>query len=81
MFAYRMHKAPHVFPIVGGRRISHQRANVTARSVALLDDEMDKAYGCVEIPKGSKDDILTGIRRFFEMVPGAKPIRVYKSAL
>ena len=35
--AYIMHKAPHVFPIVGGRKVEHLMANVEALSIRLTD--------------------------------------------
>jgi aryl-alcohol dehydrogenase-like predicted oxidoreductase len=46
--AYVMHKSPYVFPIVGGRKISHLEGNIQALSLGLTPDEMqqiDAAYG------------------------------------
>ncbi|KAF2686217.1 Aldo/keto reductase [Lentithecium fluviatile CBS 122367] len=46
--AYVMHKAPYVFPIVGGRKISHLTSNIEALGLRLSPDEIDKidnAYG------------------------------------
>ncbi|KAF2478859.1 norsolorinic acid reductase/dehydrogenase [Neohortaea acidophila] len=40
--AYVMHKAPYVFPIVGGRKIEHLKGNIEALSISLSDDEIDK---------------------------------------
>ncbi|RDW67427.1 Sterigmatocystin biosynthesis dehydrogenase stcV [Aspergillus mulundensis] len=39
--AYILHKSPHVFPIIGQRKIEHLRANVEALSVRLSASELD----------------------------------------
>lgn len=93
--AYVMHKAPYVFPIIGGRKISHLRSNVAALSITLSNDEMDEideAYGFqvgfphnvisgVKLPKGPGDNLQTQIRGSFDFVPAAQPIPPYKSVL
>ena len=38
--AYVMHKAPDVYPIVGGRKIDHLKENIAALKVRLTDDEI-----------------------------------------
>lgn len=38
--AYVMHKAPDVYPIVGGRKIDHLKQNIAALNVRLTDDEI-----------------------------------------
>ncbi|KAI4960874.1 hypothetical protein J4E86_002500 [Alternaria arbusti] len=46
--AYVMHKSPYVFPIVGGRKISHLEGNIHALGLSLKSEEIqqiDKAYG------------------------------------
>ena len=40
--AYVMHKAPYVFPIVGGRKVEHIKANIDALSVELSDQEVNE---------------------------------------
>lgn len=40
--AYVMHKAPYVFPIVGGRKVEHLKGNIEALSVELSEEEIDK---------------------------------------
>ncbi len=40
--AYVMHKAPYVFPIVGGRKVSHLKGNIDALSVKLTDEEINE---------------------------------------
>lgn len=38
--AYAMHKAPYVFPIVGGRKIEHLKANIEALGLELSARDM-----------------------------------------
>ncbi|KAM0713655.1 hypothetical protein Q7P37_010617 [Cladosporium fusiforme] len=40
--AYIMHKAPYVFPIIGGRKIEHLQSNIEALGVELTDEEVDE---------------------------------------
>ena len=39
--AYVMHKAPYVFPIVGGRKVEHLKGNIEALALQLSDEEID----------------------------------------
>ncbi|KAF2114625.1 norsolorinic acid reductase [Lophiotrema nucula] len=46
--AYVMHKAPYTFPIVGGRKVEHLKANIAALGLKLTEEdikEIDRAYG------------------------------------
>ena len=36
-----MHKVPHVFPIVGGRKIEHLKGNIEALGLELSDEDMN----------------------------------------
>ncbi|KAK6064039.1 aldo/keto reductase [Seiridium cupressi] len=38
--AYVMHKAPRVFPIIGGRKVEHLHDNIRAPSICLSDDDV-----------------------------------------
>jgi len=38
--AYVMHKAPDVFPVIGGRKIEHFNENIAALNVRLTDQEI-----------------------------------------
>lgn len=38
--AYVMHKAPYVFPICGGRKTDHLKANIDELALSLSDEEM-----------------------------------------
>ncbi|KUJ10541.1 voltage-gated shaker-like K+ channel, subunit [Mollisia scopiformis] len=45
---YIMHKAPYVFPLIGGRKVEHLQGNIEALGLALDDkdmEEIDVAYG------------------------------------
>lgn len=39
--AYVMHKAPYVYPIVGGRKVEHLQGNIEALGVKLTQEEID----------------------------------------
>ncbi|KAL9604676.1 MAG: hypothetical protein Q9219_000396 [cf. Caloplaca sp. 3 TL-2023] len=39
---YLMHKAPYVFPIVGGRKVEHLKGNIEALKIDLSDKEVDE---------------------------------------
>ncbi|KAF7309166.1 H-K-ATPase alpha [Mycena kentingensis (nom. inval.)] len=39
--AYVMHKTPYVFPILGGRKIEHLDANITALDIELSKEQME----------------------------------------
>lgn len=38
--AYVMQKTPHVFPIIGGRKIEHLMINIEALSIALTPEQV-----------------------------------------
>ncbi len=38
--AYVMHKAPYVFPVIGGRKVEHLKSNIEALAVELTEDEI-----------------------------------------
>ncbi|KAK4631856.1 Norsolorinic acid reductase A [Fulvia fulva] len=40
--AYVMHKAPYVFPIVGGRKVEHLKGNIEALGIKLIQEEIDE---------------------------------------
>jgi len=39
--AYVMHKAPYVFPLVGGRKVEHLEDNIKALSISLTDKQVE----------------------------------------
>lgn len=50
--AYVMHKAPYVFPVVGGRKIEHLKGNIEALGLELTPEDMDKIEGAAEFDVG-----------------------------
>jgi hypothetical protein len=40
--AYVMHKAPYVFPLIGGRKLEHLRGNIEALTLRLSDDDIQE---------------------------------------
>ena len=50
--AYVMHKAPYVFPIVGGRKIEHLKGNIEALGLELSQADIDEIEGAAEFEIG-----------------------------
>ncbi|KAF2703587.1 Aldo/keto reductase [Pleomassaria siparia CBS 279.74] len=50
--AYVMHKAPYVFPIVGGRKVEHLKGNIEALGLVLSDEEMDSIDAAADFEVG-----------------------------
>ncbi|EON65847.1 norsolorinic acid reductase [Coniosporium apollinis CBS 100218] len=59
--AYVMHKAPYVFPIVGGRKIKHLKGNIEALSLELSDEEIDNIESAVPFDVGFPMNMLFGL--------------------
>lgn len=87
-----MHKAPYVFPIVGGRKIEHLKGNVEALELELSDEDMSDIDNAAPFdagfpmnflggPKGAKgpgDVWLTNMAGYFDYVESGKPIRPFQ---
>ncbi|GLB44415.1 putative aryl-alcohol dehydrogenase [Lyophyllum shimeji] len=50
--AYVMHKAPYVFPIIGGRKVEHLMANVEALDISLADEQIKYLESVVDFDIG-----------------------------
>lgn len=50
--AYVMHKAPNVYPIVGGRKLEHLKANIEALKLKLSQEDMDEIEAAEEFDPG-----------------------------
>ncbi|PNS18871.1 Versiconal hemiacetal acetate reductase [Sphaceloma murrayae] len=50
--AYVMHKAPNVFPIVGGRKVEHLKGNIEALKLKLTDEEIEEIESTVPFDHG-----------------------------
>lgn len=58
--AYVMHKAPYVFPIVGGRTVEHLKANIEALTLALDDDDIREIEAAATFEHGFPMGFLWG---------------------
>ena len=47
-----MHKAPFVFPIIGGRKIEHLMSNLEALEIALSDEQIKFIEGVLPFDPG-----------------------------
>lgn len=59
--AYIQHKAPYVFPIVGGRKVEHLLANVGALKVSLSDAHIKAIEDAKPFVKGYPWDITVRV--------------------
>ncbi|KAG6810023.1 hypothetical protein H0H92_013658 [Tricholoma furcatifolium] len=50
--AYLLHKAPYVFPIIGGRKIEHLYGNIEALDISLTQDQIKYLESVVEFDIG-----------------------------
>ncbi|KAF7291814.1 Aldo-ket-red domain-containing protein [Mycena chlorophos] len=82
--AYVMHKAPYVFPIIGGRKIEHLLANVEALDIALSPEQIaflegtlpfDVGFPGVFIGDGTSQQFLSISAGIFVPQPRLQPIR------
>ncbi|PCH39655.1 Aldo/keto reductase [Wolfiporia cocos MD-104 SS10] len=55
---YTMHKAPFVFPIIGGRKVEHLQANIEALSIRLSDERISQLESVLPFDKGFPNNIL-----------------------
>lgn len=56
-----MHKAPYVFPIVGGRKVEHLLANIEALSIRLSAEQIAYIEGILPFDKGFPNSIIVSI--------------------
>ena len=50
--AYVMHKAPYVFPIVGGRKVDHLKGNIEALGLDLEEKHIEKIETAIDFDPG-----------------------------
>lgn len=53
-----MSKAPYVFPIVGGRKIEHLKANIEALDIVLSDAELDEIDAATPFEHGFPMELM-----------------------
>lgn len=58
--AYVMHKAPYVFPIVGGRKVEHIKSNVEALKINLSKEDITKIEESYRFDPGFPHTFLSG---------------------
>ncbi|PPR05409.1 hypothetical protein CVT24_008023 [Panaeolus cyanescens] len=56
--AYLMHKAPFVFPIVGGRKVEHLHANLEALDISLSDEQIQYLESVVPFDPGFPNNMI-----------------------
>ncbi|KAF7318174.1 Aldo-ket-red domain-containing protein [Mycena chlorophos] len=56
--AYVMQKAPYVFPIIGGRKISHLLSNVEALDIVLSDEQIAFIEGVLPFEPGFPGNLI-----------------------
>lgn len=59
--AYTMHKAPFIFPIVGGRKVEHLQANIEALSISLSEEQIKFIDGVLPFDKGFPSTLIVRI--------------------
>ncbi|KJZ79223.1 Norsolorinic acid reductase [Hirsutella minnesotensis 3608] len=58
--AYVMHKAPYVFPIVGGRNVGHLKGNIEALTIQLGPEDIQEIEKAVPLDLGFPNNFLWG---------------------
>lgn len=58
--AYVLHKAPYVFPILGGRKVEHLKDNIDALTLELTREEIDEIESAVPFELGFPHNLLWG---------------------
>jgi uncharacterized protein YebE (UPF0316 family) len=56
-----MHKAPYVYPIVGGRTVQHLKGNIEALTLELLDEEIEEIESTVKFDVGFPMNMIFGL--------------------
>ncbi len=62
--AYVMQKTPFVFPIIGGRKVEHLKANIEALNIALSKEQINYLESIIPFDPGFPHSMLVrGARR------------------
>lgn len=56
-----MHKAPYVFPLVGGRKVEHLEDNIKALSISLTDKQVEFLESQVPFDPGFPHTMIVSI--------------------
>ncbi|KAF8589622.1 aryl-alcohol dehydrogenase [Ramaria rubella] len=58
--SYTMHKAPYVFPIIGGRKVEHLHANIEALSISLTKEHIKYLESILPFDPGFPTNLFGG---------------------
>ncbi|KAE8443889.1 hypothetical protein EG329_001298 [Mollisiaceae sp. DMI_Dod_QoI] len=58
--AYVMHKAPYVFPLIGGRKVEHLQSNIEALGLSLSQEDMESIDAAYGFEHGFPHEFLSG---------------------
>ena len=59
--AYVMQKAPYVFPIIGGRKVEHLKANIEALNISLSDEQIKYLESIIPFDPGFPCSVIVSI--------------------
>jgi aryl-alcohol dehydrogenase-like predicted oxidoreductase len=59
--AYVMHKAPHVFPIVGGRKVEQLLGNIEALRISLSPEQIAFLESTIDFDIGFPLNFIVGL--------------------
>ncbi|KAF6839577.1 norsolorinic acid reductase [Colletotrichum plurivorum] len=93
--AYVLHKAPYVFPIVGGRKVEHLRGNIEALGLGLSQEDIEEIetgydfdvgfpydfLGGGKVPRGPADVVFTQRFGNFDYLPPVGGMKPHKGPL
>ncbi|KAL4876126.1 Norsolorinic acid reductase A [Aspergillus karnatakaensis] len=71
--AYVLHKAPYVFPIIGGRKVEHLQGNIEALNIELSEQDLAEIDDAEDFDHGFPFDLIFGFH-------GKQKIRLGMSA-
>ncbi|KAJ3983703.1 aryl-alcohol dehydrogenase [Lentinula detonsa] len=77
--AYVLHKAPYIFPIIGGRKVEHLQSNLEALEISLSKTQMENLDNLHPFDKGYPLSVLgdpSGYPRPVKMIATIDPIPV-----
>jgi len=61
VIAYHLHKAPYVFPIIGGRKIEQLEQNLAALDISLTPEQVQRIENAVPFNPGFPNNMIVGI--------------------
>ena len=62
--AYVLHKAPFVFPIIGGRKVEHLHANIEALNISLSPEQIGFLESVVPFDAGFPGNMIVSLHIF-----------------